>query len=61
MKLARATLYFSYLYHLQTDGQTERLGQCLEMYLRCMAHQKSEGLGKVACSSKVVEKYYLLL
>ena len=40
MKLIGSNIHMNTAYHPESDGQTERLNQCLEQYLRCMCFLK---------------------
>lgn len=48
--LAGVSLSMSSAYHPQSDGQTERVNQCMETFLRCFVN---------ACASKWVDWIYL--
>lgn len=45
-KLQGMDLKMSSAHHLQTDGQTERVNQCLETYLRCYVQSAPKNLSK---------------
>jgi hypothetical protein len=45
-KLARVSLHLSSAYHPQSDGQTEQVNQCLEIFLCCFV-QSSWGNGRI--------------
>ena len=38
-RMVGTELHYSSFYHLETDGQSERLNQCLETYLKCMTSE----------------------
>ncbi|KAK0600514.1 hypothetical protein LWI29_015726 [Acer saccharum] len=54
-KLVGTKLCLSSAYHPQTDGQSERLNQCLENYLRCMTGERP---GKWASWLAMAEWWY---
>jgi len=51
-KLQGTTLVMSSTYHPQTDGQSEILNKCLEMYLRCFTYENPKGWVKALPWSK---------
>ena len=54
-KLYGVQLAFSTAYHPQTDGQTETINQCLEMYLWCAVHESPQ---KWKCWLPLAELWY---
>lgn len=52
-------LLHSTAYHLQTDGQTERVNQCLEMYLRCAVQQSPSKWKKVVAYGRIMVQLFI--
>ena len=46
-KLSGTQLCMSTTYHPQSDGQTERVNQCIEAYLRCFVHPVNGHSGSI--------------
>jgi hypothetical protein len=61
-KLLGTKLNLNTAYHPQTDGQSERVNQCVEMYLRCAVHAqpKNGKLGFCWQSSGTTHPFTLL-
>ncbi|WVZ14925.1 hypothetical protein V8G54_012491 [Vigna mungo] len=46
-KLSGTSLHLSTTYHPQSDGQSESLNKCLEMYLRCFTYESPKDWAKL--------------
>ena len=53
-RLAGTQLQMSTAYHPQTDGQTERVNQCLEGYLKCFVHSCIHKWKRLAAFSRIL-------
>ncbi|WVZ93174.1 hypothetical protein U9M48_039176 [Paspalum notatum var. saurae] len=60
-KLYDVKLHLSTAYHLQTDRQTERVNQILEMYLRCAIHDNPKTMETMAVTSRIVVQFHFSL
>ena len=54
-------LQFSTAYHPQTDGQTERVNHCLEMFLRCAVHEDPKKVEKMVAACRIVVQFNISL